>query len=139
MVKLIIPGEPVAKARPRVTKSGIAYTPAKTKNYETLVQELYIINYPDKVPLEGELIAMVNAYFTIPKSASKKKRKLMSLGDIRPTKRPDLDNIAKSILDALNSLAYKDDSQIVSLTINKYYSEKPRVEVGIDKLKEGLL
>lgn len=50
---------------------------------------------------------------------------------IRPTKKPDLDNIMKCVTDALNEIAYQDDKQIVSASIEKYYSEEPRVEVAI--------
>jgi Holliday junction resolvase RusA-like endonuclease len=53
-------------------------------------------------------------------------------GHIRPTKTPDTDNIAKSVLDALNKVAYKDDSCVVDLIVEKWYSENPRVEVYID-------
>lgn len=135
MIRLIIPGEPVAKARPRVTKWG-AYTPEKTKNYETLVRELYIIQHGQTL-LEGELEVKIKAYFTIPKSTSKKRKALMVSKDIRPIKRPDLDNVMKSVTDALNEIAYKDDSQIVSATVSKYYSEEPRVEVEINKIQGG--
>ena len=55
----------------------------------------------------------------------------MSFGLISPTKKPDLDNIAKAILDSLNGIAYKDDSQIVSLLISKKYSDRPRVEIAL--------
>ena len=131
MITLTIPGEPVAKGRPRMMKSGIAFTPNKTRNYETLVKELYIIENRDKPMLEGQLSASIYAHFTIPKSASKKNREKMLEWEIRPTKRPDLDNIAKAVLDALNGLAYQDDSQIVALEVCKYYSDKPRVIVEI--------
>lgn len=134
MIRFTIPGEPVAKARPRVMKSGIAYTPAKTKNYETLVKELFITQY-GQVMLEGELVVNIKAYFSIPKSTTKKKRELMQVEEIRPTKKPDIDNLFKIVTDALNDLAYKDDSQIVTGTVEKYYSENPRVEVEISKLK----
>ena len=134
MIILTIPGEPVAKGRPRMMKSGIAFTPTKTRNYETLVKELYIIENRDKPMLEGQLSASINAHFTIPKSASKKNREKMLEWEIRPTKRPDLDNIAKAVLDALNGLAYQDDSQIVSLTVNKFYSEVPGVEIFIEEV-----
>jgi Holliday junction resolvase RusA-like endonuclease len=134
MITLTIPGEPVAKGRPRMMKSGIAFTPTKTRNYETLVKELYIIENRDKPMLEGQLSASIYAYFTIPKSASKKNREKMLEWKIRPTKRPDLDNIAKAVLDALNGLAYQDDSQIVRLVVEKYYSDKPCVEVSIEEV-----
>lgn len=135
MIRFIIPGEPVAKGRPRVTKWG-TYTPEKTKNYETLVRELYIIQHGQTL-LEGELEVKIKAYFTIPKSTSKKKKALMIGKDIRPTKKPDIDNVMKSVTDALNEIAYKDDSQIVSATVSKYYSEEPRVEVEISKIQGG--
>ena len=132
MIKLTIPGEPVAKARPRVTKFG-AYTPEKTKNYETLVKELFIIEH-GQVLLEGELHINIKAYFKIPNSTSKKKKALMLDKSIRPTKKPDVDNIMKCVTDALNEIAYQDDKQIVSAGIEKYYSDEPRVEIEIKEM-----
>lgn len=132
MLKLIIPGEPVAKGRPRVTKWG-TYTPEKTKNYETLVKELFYIEHGQAL-LEGQLEINIKAYFSIPKSTSKKNKNLMLAGKIRPTKKPDADNILKIIGDALNDLAYKDDKQIVVASIEKFYSEKPLVHI---RIKEG--
>jgi len=125
---LIIPGEPMGKARARVTKQGIAYTPKKTVNYETLVQELYAIQHGSK-RLEGQIEAQITAYFSIPITASKKKREAMLSGKIKQTKKPDWDNIGKIICDSLNKLAYDDDSGIVDGSVKKYYSDKPRVEV----------
>lgn len=135
MIRLIIPGEPVAKGRPRVTKWGV-HTPEKTKNYETLVKEIFIIQNHGQ-PMTGELAIEMKAYFTIPKSVSKKKRAEMIDGSIRPTKKPDIDNLVKSVTDALNTLAYQDDSQIVQATVGKYYSELPRVEIKIYKLGDA--
>ena len=126
----IIPGEPVAKARPRVTKNG-AFTPDKTKNYETLVKELYFYEHGKKPMLEGMLSIEISAYFAIPKSANGSKKKAMIDGKVRPVKRPDIDNVIKSITDALNNIAYNDDSQIVSVLAEKYYSDKPRVEIRL--------
>lgn len=131
-MKLTIPGEPCAKQRPRMTKVGHTYTPQKTVNYETLVKQLYITQGNER--LEGALKLTVNAYFSIPKSASKKKTLDMYESRIRPTKRPDWDNIGKIISDALNGLAYHDDSQIVAATVGKWYSTEPRVEIEITEL-----
>lgn len=125
--KIIIEGEPKGKARPRVTKAGITYTPQETVNYENWVKLCY--RTQTKTTFEGEVHARIDAYFQIPKSTSKKKAELMEEKEIRPTKKPDVDNIAKIILDSLNGIAYKDDSQVVSCLVCKYYSEKPRVEV----------
>jgi len=82
--------------------------------------------------LEGEVKATIKAYFGIPKSISQKRKKLMIDGKVRPTKKPDADNIAKSVLDSLNGIAYKDDSAVVALQVDKYFDENPRVEVTLE-------
>ena len=132
MIKLTIPGQPCAKQRPRLGKY-TTYTPTKTVNYETLVKQLFIVEHYGK-QLEGALHLTVKAYFQIPKSESKKKKLDMYECGIRPTKRPDWDNIGKIISDALNGLAYHDDSQIVTATVEKWYSDNPRVEVEIQEI-----
>lgn len=73
----------------------------------------------------------VVAYYGIAKSDSKKKRAAKLANEIRPTKKPDLDNVFKAIADGLNNIAYHDDSQIVGCSVEKYFSEEPRVEVTI--------
>lgn len=132
MIELIIPGEPTAKGRPRLGKFG-TFTPTKTVNYETLVKELFIISKQEKI--EGQLQVEITAYFSIPKSTSKSKKIDMQCYIVRPTKKPDLDNIAKICLDALNKLAYEDDSQVVELKIRKFYSDDPRVEISIEQIQ----
>ena len=129
---LYIPGEPMAKARPRFTGKFV-YTPAKTVNYEVLIKELFIEKYGSAM-IDGYINANIAAYFSIPKSTSKKKRDGMIRGVILPTKKPDLDNIAKIILDSLNKIAFVDDSYVTRLSVEKYYSEKPRVEVFISEI-----
>jgi len=133
-INLAIPGEPCAKGRPRLGKFG-TYTPTKTVNYETLVKELFIISKQEK--LEGQLQCIICAYYSVPKSGSKKVRQDKLDNTTRPVKKPDADNIAKIILDSLNKLAYDDDSQIVSLRIEKFYDENPKVEVVISGFQEG--
>lgn len=129
-VEFVIPGEPKAKARHRTTKQGFRYTPKETVEYENWIKQCYWIKNKDKF-LEGQIKAEIRAYFSIPKSFSKKKRKLIELGELRPTKKPDTDNIAKSVLDSLNGIAYKDDSSIVELKVSKYFDDQPRVEVTL--------
>ncbi|WP_353096194.1 RusA family crossover junction endodeoxyribonuclease [Tissierella praeacuta] len=128
-----VPGPPVAKGRPRLGKY-TTYTPTKTVNYENLVQFSYIEQYKDADLLGGDLSVTINFYFPIPKSTSKKNRELMLKGEIRHNKRPDIDNCIKSITDALNNIAYKDDGQIVQIIASKVYSEEPRTEVCIEKI-----
>jgi Holliday junction resolvase RusA-like endonuclease len=132
-LKIIIPGEAKGKARPRMsTKTGIAYTPRETVLYENWVKECYCISKYKK-HLKGAIKAEIKVYMSIPKSVSKKKREEMIEGKIRPTKKPDVDNIIKIILDSLNGLAYDDDKQIVDCSISKWYGENPRVEVILEE------
>lgn len=136
----VIPGEPQGKARPRFTKKGVAYTPQKTRNYEALVRACYIKQHHGKPQLHGGIAANICAYMPIPKSASKKRREDMLSGRIRPTGKPDIDNIVKAVLDSLNGVAYGDDSSVVEIIARKVYledlQENPRVEVWISEIDE---
>ena len=132
MVKFTVYGNPVGKERHRTTKTGHTYTPEKTRSYEKEVQTCYQMDYMGKQLLEGELIAEIDAYFKIPKSATKGKKLAMEHNIVRPTKKPDMSNIIKIIEDALNKVAYKDDSQIVEVIGRKWWTlDNPRVEVLI--------
>lgn len=126
--KFIIPGEPTGKGRPRVTKWG-THTPEKTVLYENLVKTAY-----DGILHDGYIEMNVKAFYSIAKSTSKKKHEQMLKGEILPTKKPDCDNVLKIIADALNKIAYNDDAQIVRATVEKYYSDMPRVEVEINEI-----
>ena len=124
-------GEPVGKARQRVTRFG-TYTPEKTVLYENLIKTEYRRQcndhrFDDKQPLCMEM----KAEYMIPASASKAKRAAMARGEIRPMKKPDWDNVGKVVSDALNKLAYRDDTQIVDCTVRKFYSERPKITVKI--------
>jgi Holliday junction resolvase RusA-like endonuclease len=135
MLKLTVPGEPQAKQRPRMTRMGRTYTPAKTVNYETLIQECFASTFPGHTPLEGALVLNVQAHFTVPASWSLKKQRQAYDCQLRPTKKPDIDNIIKC-MDALNGIAWKDDSQIVTVIASKWYSDRPRVEIEIAQFGE---
>ena len=134
-VKFTILGEPAGKGRPRFSNAGgfvKTYTPEETVSYENLVKLEYgqqCKNY--RFPDDAQLDVRIVAYYEIPKSTSKKKAKLMEEGKIRPTKKPDFDNIGKIICDSLNQRAYRDDSQIVDAQVRKFYSRNPRVVVII--------
>lgn len=108
--------------------------PDGTVLYENLIKTCYYQTGVNPFGADEELRATIIAYYPIAKSTSKKKRQQMLAGLIRPTKKPDLDNVIKSILDALNKVAYHDDTQIVSLSMEKFYSDSPRVEVTINSI-----
>lgn len=129
-----IPGKITGKGRPRVnTTTAIAYTPAKTKEYEELVKQYFIIKYRRINPLEGRIKINITAYFSVPKNTSKKQEENMLNNAISPTKKPDIDNIAKIILDALNKLAFKDDNQITKLEIEKKYGTEEKISVKVEE------
>jgi len=134
-----IPGEPQGKRRARFFKAGHfikSYGDPKTVNYETFIREMFCLSYPEFIPLEGQLDIEIMAFCAMPKSISKKKRELMQSGSLRPAKRPETDNIAKVILDALTGLTFKNDSQVVRLLVEKAYSDRPRVEIRAKEFYE---
>ena len=137
-----IPGQPLGKQRPRVVHNGAfskAYTPKETVAYENLVK-MYFTNAAGgrKFSDDDMLGVYIVAYYRIPKSVSKKKREQMLTYQIRPTIKPDFDNIGKIICDSLNLVAYHDDSSIVQAFVSKYYSERPRVIVAIKSLGKAV-
>ena len=128
-------GEPSGKGRPKFTTiqgHARAITPKATVTYENLIRVEYRRQCGTKRFDDDAMIGMkVTAYYSIPKSVSKKKRDEMINGIIRPTKKPDYDNIAKVVSDALNEVAYRDDKNIVDCVVQKFYSEKPRLEIQL--------
>ena len=123
-IRFTVPGEPMSKQRPRMTRTGHTYTPQQTVVYENLVKMAYLAlkdNYFwDCTPLEVHIIAS----FAIPKSYSKVKIKKCLQGELAPSTK-DLDNIAKIICDALNGIAYSDDKHICRLIVEKIFVVDP--------------
>ena len=140
-IRFSIPGQPMGKQRPRVVHNGSfskAFTPKETVSYENLVRVMYREAAKGKRFADEDMLDVrVIAYYSIPKSTSKKKRKMMLEHKIRPGKKPDWDNIGKIICDSLNTVAYRDDSSIVDAQVRKFYSENPRVDVTIRRIDPG--
>ena len=134
MIMYIVYGEPVGKGRPRFAKRGnfvSTYTPQKTKTYEDEIRMMARAAMGSSEPLETPVTVAIYIRVGIPASYSKQKRKDALAGTIKPTKKPDLDNIAKAFLDAMNELVYLDDKQVVGLHVTKVYAETPAVEVMV--------
>ena len=129
-----IPGKVQAKQRPRFNGK-FAYTPKETIAYENWVRTCYLEKYRGQPILENPLKVKIIAYYEIPKSTSKKRRLEMKDDKVFPTVKPNTDNIAKSILDSLNNIAYLDDKQVVKLEVEKYYSDVASVVVMIDEVE----
>ena len=132
-ISFVVPGEPVGKGRPRfVRATGRTYTPEKTSNFETLVRWEYHRQCDGMRFDDGAELGMkIEARFSIPKGKSKRVQHDMELGLVRPTKKPDADNILKAVADALNHIAYHDDSSIVYVEVEKVYSHDPQTVVTL--------
>lgn len=135
-LRVFIPGEPCAQGRPRFSTAGgfvRAYDPAKSRNYKAYVKAVCAEEAKNQgwlfntdLPLEVEIIAGLS----IPSSKSKKFKQAAADG----VEKPDVDNIAKTVTDALSGVIYKDDKQIVSLTVANRYAEEPGVKVTVQVL-----
>jgi len=126
-ISLTIPGNPVGKQRTRVCRSGHAYIPLHTVNYEALVKQTFAAKYPDFVPMSGP-VRMILSIWLMPSKETQRKIK-KSIARIYPIIKPDADNILKIVADALSGLAFVDDKQIISVYAEKKYSLRPCVEV----------
>lgn len=136
VVQFTVYGEPVAQGRPRA--ANIAghirmYDPQKSRDYKDYVRLAASQHAPRKLA-EGPLRLRVNVFRPIPKSFSKKKAAQAEAGDLRPTSKPDADNYLKGVKDALKNVIWKDDSQVVEVTVGKWYSDRPRVEIQITEI-----
>jgi len=118
-----IPGTLRGKARPRVMKSGHAYTPAATVSAEAWVKQC-ALDQVGQLCLEGALRVEIAIASEIPASWPKKKQAGAIGGSVYPVGRPDIDNLQKTIFDALNGVLWRDDSQIVQLQARKFYASK---------------
>lgn len=138
MDTIIVEGKVEGKGRPRFKNVGNfvqTYTPKNTRLYEKTIADAYKNQSGVIFPTEMPLKLRIRAFMGIPSTFSKKKKTRAIQSELRPTKKPDADNIAKSVLDALNGVAYADDKQVVDLGIKKYYGEVERLEIEIQEVK----
>lgn len=121
-------GEPRGKERPKfstVCGHVTARTPENTVLYENLVKTEYRIQSGVRFADDAMLSVRIFAFLSVPRSASQKKHLAMIDRLIRPTRKPDFDNIGKIICD---------DAQIVDALVRKFYSDIPRVIVEISDI-----
>lgn len=117
-VRLTVPGQPVTKARPRVYQ-GHGITPAKTKAAEARIKAVYLKKYAGCKPFDDDIIMHATFY-------------------TQDRRRVDYDNLAKLVTDALNGIAYNDDSQIVKSIIYKILpSTLVEGQKGVRKRRNG--
>ena len=120
-----------------ITGAPQTYTPAKTRADEDSIAWSYRAqggkHYGEQYVRLGVL-----AFYQIPKSWTKAKKQQAREGALRPSVKPDADNIIKAVADALNGVAYTDDTQVVEVFARKYYSDSPRIEIYIEATGEPL-
>jgi Holliday junction resolvase RusA-like endonuclease len=138
VVTFEVPGDPHGKGRPKFARRGNfvqTYTDKKTTSYENLVRFHANIAMVDLAPLENAVAVYIYIKLAVPKSYSKKRTEACLSGLERPTKKPDWDNVAKSICDAMNGIVYMDDTQIVDAHVTKVYAANAGVDVGVKEIE----
>ena len=134
VVTFTVPGQPQGKGRPRIGKIGQharMFTPAKTAAYEGLVALSAQQAMGASAPFDGPADVVVEVNCQVPASWSQKKQRQALAGEIRPTTKPDMDNVVKAVFDSINGVVWRDDAQAVGLTVRKRYSGVPGVDVTV--------
>ncbi|MBR1328820.1 RusA family crossover junction endodeoxyribonuclease [Bradyrhizobium ottawaense] len=133
-VTITLAGPPQGKGRARAFLRGGHighYTPEKTRSYEGMIRTVAMDQMAGKIPFDEPVEFVLRAVFTAPASWSNRKRTQAYTGEIKPGKKPDLDNIAKAWNDALNGVVYRDDSLICRMTLDKRYGPQSLVVVTV--------
>lgn len=138
MIRLVIPGRAVAKGRPRFSRHGKfvrTFTPEKTVTFESFVRILAAEAMRGQKPLDEPLAIRIDVTMQVPASWSARKRARALAGELLPTGRPDVENLSKSILDAGNSVIYRDDSLICDLSVRKRYGDIPQAVLEVEPIR----
>lgn len=129
-ISFIIFGNPISKKRARYGRYGV-YTEKSTVEYEKHIRHIARESMLGLEVVQNSVSIILEVYFNIPDSWSNTKKEAAKSGLIKHVTKPDIDNIGKTVLDALNKIVYKDDNQVNSLYIYKQYSDTPRIEVSV--------
>jgi Holliday junction resolvase RusA-like endonuclease len=139
-VTVTLAGAPQGKGRARSYLRGGRirhYTPEPTRSYEGMIRTAAMDALCDRAPIDTPVAFELTAVFPVPASWSERRRQQALDGEIKPGKKPDLDNIAKAWNDALNGVAYRDDSLICNMTLAKRYGLAPLVSVTVTPMGAG--
>ncbi|KEX95155.1 endodeoxyribonuclease RusA [Pseudomonas putida] len=137
-VSFVVPGEAVGKGRPRVSTIGghaRLFTPKKTANYETLIALAAQAAMQGRDLIVGPVLVEMRIFVSVAASWSKKKTAEALQGLVMPTKKPDADNVLKAICDGINGIVFKDDVQVVNVSMSKRFGETPGVLVRVIPLE----
>jgi len=133
-IQFEIPGDVQAQQRPRFSRMGKgvkAIDPDESRNYKSFVR-LIAAEYAPETIITDDIKLTIDVYRKIPKSFSKKKHQMAIDGVVRPTTKPDIDNLAKGIKDGLSKVLWHDDSQVIELVARKWYSDSPKAVVTVE-------
>jgi len=134
MYEFEVIGDIVGKQRPRVNMyTGNIYTPNKTKDYEEWIRQSFFVKYPKFDLLTNRVKIDIIAYLKVPKSTSKKASEEMISNVVSPLKKPDIDNITKVVLDAINNYVIKDDIQVSKICVEKRYANEEKLYIKIEE------
>jgi Holliday junction resolvase len=130
-IEFEVEGQVRGKGRPRFTRSGHTYTDNNTVAYENLIRRRYF-ECCGIAPTDKPVHVEIRIFFKPAQSLSKKKR--AEVLQTEPMRKPDIDNVIKVVLDALNEIAWADDKQVVSVFARKSWTAKieERIEIAIE-------
>jgi len=133
IINLTIDGKPIAQKRHRHTKTGITYDPSATEKKITKRALKSNITCDYKIPSKNNPIEVNFVFFFNPnkKESTKKFLEKIKNEDIPYTKKPDLDNLEKYLLDCMSNIIFIDDNQVFSCKSEKYFSINARTEIEI--------
>jgi Holliday junction resolvase RusA-like endonuclease len=134
-VEFTVDGKPKGKARHRTTRAGRSYSPKATKVAERDIGNAYRIAARSLPLMTGEVYLGIEAVFRIPTSWTRKLKEAALAGEVAYTGKPDKDNIAKLVMDALNGVAWVDDCQVTEGRTVKRYGEPERLEIMVAETK----
>lgn len=135
-IKITLPIEPKGQQRPRFTRIGKFHKAYKSKQQKIEESKVLAFLYQQRPqePWSCAIKVAIKAFLPIPKSWSQKKKLEALNNTLRPTKKPDIDNLAKQVLDCMNGVFWQDDKQVVELSVAKYYCQAPRWEIEVKEV-----
>lgn len=132
-IKFAIVGPVQAQQRPRFSRQNghvHTYDDKKSRTYKAHVQKCAARYAPEQL-IDSAIELHIDVFHKLQQSGSKQLKADKLAHRVRPTVKPDLDNLAKGIKDALTGMIWRDDAQVVSLTVRKFYAVDPRAEITI--------
>jgi Holliday junction resolvase RusA-like endonuclease len=132
-IRIVVPGAvvPWKRAQRRRLDNGtvITFTDRSVEAYHATVRMAAERAMAGRSPFTGAIEMVITALFPVPASWSRKRQAQALAGTIAKVTKPDIENACKGVMDALQSVAYQDDRQIVKLTALKLYGDRPRLEI----------